>query len=38
MKVGDKVRFLNSEGGGVVSKVLSKDMVEVTDADGFDYP
>lgn len=38
IKVGDKVRFLNSEGGGVVSKVLSKDMVEVTDADGFDYP
>lgn len=38
IKVGDKVRFLNSEGGGVVSKVLSKDMVEVTDADGFDFP
>lgn len=38
IKVGDKVRFLNSEGGGVVSKVLSKDMVEVTDSDGFDFP
>lgn len=38
IKVGDKVRFLNSEGGGVVSKVINKDMVEVTDADGFDFP
>lgn len=38
IKVGDKVRFLNSEGGGVVSKVLKNNMVEVTDADGFDFP
>lgn len=38
IKVGDKVRFLNSEGGGVVSKIINKDTVEVTDADGFDFP
>jgi hypothetical protein len=38
IKVGDKVRFLNAEGGGVVSKILGKEMVAVTDEDGFDYP
>ena len=38
LKIGDKVRFLNAEGGGVVSKILGNGMVAVTDADGFDFP
>jgi len=38
IKVGDKVRFLSATGGGVVSRVVSKELIEVTDADGFDIP
>lgn len=38
IKVGDRVRFLNAEGGGIVSKIVSKDLVNVTDEDGFEYP
>ena len=38
LKVGDKIRFLNAQGGGVICKILGKDMVEVTDQDGFDIP
>lgn len=38
MKVGDRVRFLNATGGGVVSKIVSREMVMVTDDDGFDVP
>lgn len=38
IKVGDRVRFLNSIGGGIVKKIVSKDMVEVEDQDGFDIP
>ncbi len=37
-KVGDKVRFLNEEGGGVVSKILSPGMVNVLIDDGFEIP
>ena len=29
LKVGDKVKFLNERGGGVVSKILSSSMVNV---------
>ncbi len=32
------MRFLNATGGGVVSKIVSRDMVMVTDDDGFDVP
>ena len=38
VKIGDRVRFLNATGGGVISKIISKDMVAVTDDDGFDVP
>lgn len=35
---GDKVKFLNNVGGGVVVKVISKEMVEVRTDDDFEYP
>ena len=38
MEIGDKVRFLNEVGGGVVAGFPSKDTVLVTDDDGFDIP
>ena len=38
MKIGDKVRFLNEVGGGVVKGFQGKDIVLVEDADGFDIP
>lgn len=38
MKIGDKVRFLNEVGGGVVSGFQGKNTVLVRDADGFDIP
>ena len=38
VKVGDRVRFLNATGGGVVSKIVSRELVMVTDDDGFDVP
>ncbi len=37
-KVGDKVKFLNEKGGGIVSKILSSSMVNVAIDDGFDLP
>lgn len=36
MKIGDKVRFLNTTGGGVVKGFQGKDVVLVEDGDGFD--
>lgn len=38
MKIGDKVRFLNEIGGGIVKGFQGKDVVLVEDADGFDIP
>ena len=38
LKVGDKVKFLNQVGGGIVSKVVSSQIVNVTDDTGFDIP
>ena len=38
MKIGDKVRFLNSVGGGVVRGFQGKDQVLVEDEDGFEVP
>lgn len=38
MKIGDKVRFLNSTGGGTVKGFDGKDIVLVEDEDGFDIP
>ncbi|MCK9167530.1 MAG: DUF2027 domain-containing protein [Bacteroidales bacterium] len=36
--VGDKVKFLNQEGGGIISKIVSPDMVNVAIEDGFEIP
>ncbi|WP_080902882.1 DUF2027 domain-containing protein [Parabacteroides sp. Marseille-P3160] len=38
MKIGDKVRFLNSVGGGVVRGFKDKNMVMVEDESGFEFP
>ncbi len=37
MKVGDKVRFLNTTGGGVVRSFKGKEVL-VEDEDGFEVP
>jgi hypothetical protein len=37
-KVGDRVSFLNSTGGGIISKIVDKEIVHVTIEDGFDIP
>lgn len=38
IKIGDKVRFLSTTGGGVVSCFRGKDQVLVEDEDGFEVP
>jgi hypothetical protein len=38
IKVGDKVRFLNSVGGGIVRSFKGKDQVIVEGDDGFEIP
>ena len=38
MKKGDKIRFLNEVGGGIVTGFQGKDIVLVEDKDGFDIP
>ena len=38
VKIGDKVRFLNSVGGGIVKKFINKDIVSVEEEDGFETP
>lgn len=38
LSIGQKVKFLNEVGGGIVSKILSPTMVNVTTEDGFDMP
>lgn len=38
MKIGDKVRFLNDVGGGVVAGFQSKDVVIIRDENGFEIP
>jgi len=37
-KLGDKVKFLNDHGGGVVSKIVSSNLVHVRIDDGFEIP
>ena len=37
-KVGDKVKFLNEKGGGIVSKIVSASLVYVATEDGFELP
>lgn len=38
MKIGDKVRFLNSIGGGIIARFEKGGVAIVTDDDGFDVP
>lgn len=38
LKTGDKVRFLNAVGGGIVTSLRNKDMVMVMEEDGFETP
>lgn len=38
MKIGDRVRFLDAEGGGIVKGFDSKGLVRVEDEDGFEIP
>ena len=37
-KLGEKVRFLNEKGEGVISKIISKTTVGITIEDGFELP
>ena len=37
-KIGDKVKFLNEQGGGVVSEILNKKIVKLITDDGFEIP
>ena len=36
--LGDKVKFLNTKGGGIVSKIISPTLVNVMIEDGFEIP
>lgn len=38
IKIGDKVRFLNAVGGGIVRKFINKELVSVEEDDGFETP
>lgn len=38
MNIGDKVRFLDAIGGGVITAFKGKDMVVVLESDGFETP
>jgi hypothetical protein len=38
LKPGDKVRFLNEMGGGIVTGIISKTMVNVAIEEGFEVP
>ncbi|MEI6276519.1 MAG: DUF2027 domain-containing protein [Prolixibacteraceae bacterium] len=38
IKIGDQVRFMNEVGGGRVTAILSKDLVNVETKDGFEIP
>ncbi|HLO91369.1 MAG TPA: DUF2027 domain-containing protein [Lentimicrobium sp.] len=38
LKIGDKVRFLNEKGGGIITKLISTTMVHVAIEEGFEVP
>ena len=38
LQIGDVVRYLNDVGGGVVTKILSTSLVEISDDSGFSIP
>jgi hypothetical protein len=37
-KIGDRIKFMNESGGGVVSDIVSPTMVKVETEDGFEIP
>lgn len=37
-KVGDRVKFLNDSGGGIISEIVDQTLVKVRIEDGFDIP
>ncbi|HPI86611.1 MAG TPA: hypothetical protein PLR01_09565, partial [Bacteroidales bacterium] len=37
-QLGDRVKFLNSKGGGVITKIISPSLVNVMIEDGFEIP
>ncbi|WP_372771950.1 DUF2027 domain-containing protein [Mangrovibacterium sp.] len=37
-QIGDRVKFMNSVGGGVITKIVGKNMVHVENEDGFEIP
>ena len=38
MKIGDKVRYLNNVGGGIITRFQDKEIVLVLEDDGFEMP
>lgn len=38
LKIGDRVRFLNDVGGGVVTRIIDKRTIAVENEDGFEVP
>ena len=38
LNIGDKVKFLNASGGGIVAKVIDSRMVSILIEDGFEIP
>lgn len=38
LRIGDKVRFINEVGGGRITSIISKDIVNVETDDGFEVP
>ena len=38
LKVGDKVKFLNASGGGIVARLIDSRMVSILIEDGFEIP
>jgi len=38
IEIGDKVRFLNDVGGGVVTKIKDRKTVVILSQDGFEVP
>lgn len=37
-KLGDRVKFLNDVGGGIITKIVGNNMVHVENEDGFEIP
>jgi len=37
-QIGDRVKFMNAVGGGIITKIVGKNMVHVENEDGFEIP